>query len=285
MINTKTIKALKSHLNYAKKRDNKRKLRCNYKQGNSKKIQRVLRRKFNKQIAPSRKTDKRFFGRKKKMTADENLKNRALNLLKILNFKSKDGTKNSFHKFYGNYEIIIELNETEPKKSKINYGNTIKIDRYTTSSFKDEENFVVLECVNRLLEMDYRPEDIHLEKAYSSGRKTKGQFLDILVSKDEESFLMIECKVFGKDYEDELRKLKESGGQLFSYFVNDRDAKRLILYSSKIEEKKIISEYSVVNSSEFVGSAKNNIFDNWDKEIIHNKEIFDRYSKSYIFVS
>lgn len=216
------------------------------------------------------------------MALNSNL-NEIFVFLQTLNFKSKDGTILSYHKLYDNYEIIVELNESEPKKSKINYGNKIKKDRNTTSNFENQENFVVLECVNRLLEKGYKPEDIILEKAYSSGRKEKGQFLDILVTKDEESFMMVECKVFGEEYEKEITKIKDTGGQLLSYFVNDRDANKLVLYTSKLSDRKFVSEYSVINSSLFVGSSKKNIFDNWNKEIIYDKGIFDESSKAYIF--
>lgn len=203
--------------------------------------------------------------------------------IKILGFKSKDGTKFSYSKNYNEYEIVIELNELNPKKSRIDYGNKIKKDRNTTSNLECEENLVILECIDRLLTKGYKPEDLYLEKAYSSGRKEKGQFLDILVSKDEESFLMIECKVFGEEYEKELKKTKEFGGQLFSYFVNDRDAKRLILYTSKLNNKDIFSQFSVINSSNFVGSSKKDIFNNWDKELIYNQGILDKSSKAYLF--
>ncbi len=130
---------------------------------------------------------------------DKLLLQRIILFLEAIEFKSKDGTKSSYFKNYAGYEIVIELNESIPKKSKIDYGNKIKKDRATTSNFELEENFVILECVDRLLNKGYKPEDIHLEKAYSSGRKEKGQFLDILVSKDDESFLMIECMSMKKN--------------------------------------------------------------------------------------
>ena len=59
---------------------------------------------------------------------------------------------------------------------------------------------VVLECVNRLLEKGYKPENIELEKSWGMGH-TEG-YLDILV-KDEKnaSFAMIECKTWGKEYD------------------------------------------------------------------------------------
>jgi type I restriction enzyme M protein len=42
------------------------------------------------------------------------------------------------------------------QKARITYGNKIKSDNKTTQNFSQPENFVVLECVNRLLEKGYR---------------------------------------------------------------------------------------------------------------------------------
>ena len=63
---------------------------------------------------------------------------------------------------------------------KINYGNEIVIGNATTSNFSKPENFVVLECVDRLLEKGYKPKNIELEKIYPSGHGHSGN-LDILV--------------------------------------------------------------------------------------------------------
>lgn len=43
--------------------------------------------------------------------------------------------------------------------------------RHTTCNFSDNENFVVLECVTRLLDKGYRPKHIELEKARMLGRE------------------------------------------------------------------------------------------------------------------
>ena len=41
-----------------------------------------------------------------------------------------------------------------------------KVNIATTTNFSEPENFVVLECVNRLLDKGYRPESIELERAW-----------------------------------------------------------------------------------------------------------------------
>ncbi len=70
----------------------------------------------------------------------------------------------------------------------------------TTSNFENSENFVVLECVNRLLEKGYAPKSIALEKKYPLGRNLKGK-LDIVVADNEgKSFLMIECKTWREEH-------------------------------------------------------------------------------------
>ncbi len=84
---------------------------------------------------------------------EENIKE----LLKVLEFKPKNGTNNIYEKKYNNcnYKIIVDFNN-----KKINYGAKIKIGNATTSNFAKPENFVVLECVNRLLKKGYNPKNI-----------------------------------------------------------------------------------------------------------------------------
>lgn len=52
-------------------------------------------------------------------------------------------------------------------KKKLYYPDTIK-GRERNNGFDAPENFVVFECVNRLLEKGYRPEHIELEKSGTS---------------------------------------------------------------------------------------------------------------------
>lgn len=93
---------------------------------------------------------------------------------------------------------------------------------------------VVLECVDRLLEKGYPPKSISLEHKYPLGHVFKGK-LDILVfDNDNSPFIMIECKTWGTEYKKELKKMVKDGGQLFSYYVQDKATKYLCLYASSI---------------------------------------------------
>lgn len=157
-----------------------------------------------------------------------------IEFLKSIGFVLQNGSSQRYTKSYNNYEIICDI-----ENNIINYGNKIKIHRTTTSNFNQQENLVVLECVNKLLTMGYKPEAIELEKAYGSGRKEKGQFLDILLKReDETAFALIECKTFGEEHNKERIKMEKNGGQLFNYFANQKDADFLILYSCDVKDKK-----------------------------------------------
>lgn len=148
-------------------------------------------------------------------------------LLAELGFAPKNGTSNIYRKEYpahDNYGIEVDDN-----RQKIDYGSKIKA---SAINFSKAENFVVLECVDRLLTVGYEPERIELEKIYPSGHGHSGR-LDILVKdKDEKAYLMIECKTAGEKHQAERRKMIRNGGQLFTYYTMDRDAKYLCLYSS-----------------------------------------------------
>src|SRR5690606_10566032 len=140
-------------------------------------------------------------------------------LLQIIGFSPKENTIDIFQKKYSNVsDYCIEV---DFQKQVIDYGKKIKVESKTTQNFSQPENFVVLECVNRLLETGYKPENIVLEPTWKLGHQEKGR-LDILVKKDDKAFLMIESKTFGKEYEKELKNLHKDGGQLFSYFQQDK---------------------------------------------------------------
>jgi len=92
------------------------------------------------------------------------------NLIKQLGFSPKENESGVFCKKYNNGCII----EIDFENEVINYGKNIKYDNKTTQNFSQAENFVVLECVDRLLEKGYKPENIVLEKTYPSGHGVPG---------------------------------------------------------------------------------------------------------------
>lgn len=173
-----------------------------------------------------------------------------------MGFAIKNGeTQEIWHKTYAqhdNYSIIINF-DTE----KIDYesgatstqsiqmrgvnpdGTPVKATRKTTSNFAQNENMVVLECVNRLLEKGYKPNSIVLEKSWAAGHNTS-EYLDVYVMQNNKSYAMIECKTWGNEYQKEknkMNRLKSDGqpdGQLWAYLQYEKDTKLICLYSSHI---------------------------------------------------
>ena len=113
-------------------------------------------------------------------------------LLELLWFSLKDNAIWVYFKKYHDNSII----EVDCEKEDIRYLN-IECESKTTSNFSQPENFVVLECVDRLLDKWYYAKDIILEKTYKLGHVNKWR-LDILLKKEWKTFLMIECKTWGK---------------------------------------------------------------------------------------
>lgn len=78
-----------------------------------------------------------------------------------LGFAPKDGVVNVYQKTYKQHDYFIEIDFSN---EQICYGDLIGADCKTTQNFSQAENWVVLECVNRLLEKGYKPQNIILEK-------------------------------------------------------------------------------------------------------------------------
>ena len=207
-------------------------------------------------------------------------------LVTTIGFVPQNGKNGIYCKSYiahSGYTIFVDFNG-----EKIVYDSTqnplgiaIKVWDKATSNFSKAENFVVLECVDRLLNKGYSPTCIELEKTYPSGRGHSGR-LDIFVKTvDEAPFLMIECKTWGTEYEKEKNKMAKNGGQLFSYYSNDRDTQHLCLYTSRVEKT---AEYNhvivdVENAWRSLSGTKE-IYDHWNKNFKDNG-IFDNYAIPY----
>ncbi len=138
------------------------------------------------------------------------------------------------------YDKIKYQMSVDFTKKRIDFGLEIKKGDETTSHLGNPENIVVLECVDRLLEKGYQPADLTLEKKWKLGRTAKSGKADITVKgKDGKTLLIIECKTWGKEYEKELDNMKTNGGQLFSYYQQDKNTRYLCLYASREYNGKI----------------------------------------------
>lgn len=132
------------------------------------------------------------------MITKSNLKN----MLKSVGFS--DTSKDKYEKNYpiSDCSIIVDF-----RNEKIIYPEDkgFKVNVATTTNFSEPENFVVLECVNRLLDKGYRPENIELERTWTLGHEQKSGRADICVSNQNGKMLFIvECKTFGVEYNKEI---------------------------------------------------------------------------------
>ena len=205
-------------------------------------------------------------------------------LLKAIGFSIEDGSSDTWVKSYpnhNNYKLSIDFD-----KEEIIYGPKITLGDKTTCNFKSAENFVVLECVNRLLEKGYKPKSLHLEMIWPTGHGTSGK-LDILVKREDGSaYLMIECKTYGAEFDKEFKKILKDGGQLFTYFQQDKNTNILLLYASGLDKGKIVYRNEIVKIEDDYRQTGNvkDFHDRWSK-LPKNNGVFDTWVNSYDFQS
>jgi len=198
-------------------------------------------------------------------------------------FAPKENTANTYSKQYplcGGYCIDVDFNKEEI------FYNEIVSDSKTTQNFSQPENFVVLECVDRLLTKGYKPQNIILEKVWRSGHGTSGR-LDICVTHDDSSpYLLIECKTYGKEFEKELAKTHKDGGQLFTYFqLSGGKADVIMLYASELKGKEIVYRNEIIKiEDEYRSGEVKDIYEKWNK-LTKDNGIFDSWVKPYNFQS
>ena len=201
--------------------------------------------------------------------------------LKVMGFTEK--SKGIYEKNFG---VDVTMSADFNTK-KLSYPKNLIVNRDTITNFSQNENFVVFECVNRLLDKGYKPEDIELEKLYKLVHEEKSGYADICVSLEGKTLLIIECKTAGDEYKHELSNMMTDGGQLFSYRQQDQACQWLELYASDFVDGKLkISATSVSCHEENYNSAKNvkeffNIWSNTFKKQTAGDVIFHDETVSY----
>lgn len=163
------------------------------------------------------------------MITRENLKN----LLDSLGF-IKEGDVRVKHFPQGDFELKVDFG-----KSEFVYPESkgFKINERQTCNFTSNENFVVFECVHRLLSKGYKPEHIELEPKWKVGHGASGGRADVLVRNQEgKPLLLIECKTAGREFEKAWKETQIDGGQLFSYIEQEKDVEFVCLYASGFDE-------------------------------------------------
>lgn len=95
------------------------------------------------------------------MITQDNIKK----LLSVLGFSTEDSK--IYSKTYEQAGITLSVNIPNEHFHYTEAG--ITVGRETTSNFSEPENFVVFECIDRLLTIGYKPEHIELEPAWRLG--------------------------------------------------------------------------------------------------------------------
>ena len=198
-----------------------------------------------------------------------------------LGFVPKNGTNGIYHKVYVDYAIEIDF-----EKQNINYGSCIISESKTTQNFSQSENFVVLECVDRLLSKGYKPQNIILEKTWPSGHGTSGR-LDICVNREDGTpYMLVECKTYGKEFNKESAKIHKDGGQLFTYFqLSGGKADIIMLYTSELRNNKFVYENEIIKiEDDYRNGDVKDIYEKWNK-LTKDNGIFDSWVQPYNFQS
>jgi len=201
--------------------------------------------------------------------------------LQKLGFALIDGKTDCWFLTINKYTLEIDLKGSVKNGWKINYGSKIIVHRKTTSNFSQDENLVVLECVIRLLLKGYQANKIELEKKWHVGG-----YLDVFV-KDEldKAYLMIECKTWGEQYNKALNILLENDAkkeQILNYYLQDKNAKFLSLYTSHITSIGNLDYLSSILDTKDFSRAKNQseVYELWDK-VFYTKGIFEETISPY----
>ena len=210
-----------------------------------------------------------YSGEKRMITLD--------NLEKTLR---KLGFSQNNEKYYDQYGLKIDF-----IKRKMIYHKDIKVNDKTTSNFSCNENFVVFECVHRLLKKGYKPSCIELEPKWTLGRDVKGGKADILV-KDKEGnpYLLIECKTTdnkNSEFKKEWQKMQNDGGQLLSYYRQDRRVKFLCLYTSDLIGGEIVYENYILNMQDNKAYLEENYLTESYESAKSEEEIFRIWNEIY----
>lgn len=166
------------------------------------------------------------------------------NLLQALRFET-DTYKSVYSKTYPHCKKTLTV---DIDHEKINYDKIgILLGDKTTFNFSQEENFVVLECVDRLLRKGYEPEHLTLERRWQIGHGASGGKADINVfDRDGKTLFIIECKCWGKEYDRFKQKMLNDGAQLFSYLQQDKNTRFICLYASHLENNKVEYVNSII---------------------------------------
>lgn len=200
--------------------------------------------------------------------------------------QNKNGQLFEKHFFTQNCDLKVDFSTEKLIYPKQIIGHDRNTAFKKSNGQENNENFVVFECVHRLLEKGYRPEHIQLEKQWTLGHTTKGGRGDIIVydQNNKNVLCIIECKTFGKEYNTERDNTCNDGSQLFSYWQQEASTKWLALYASDFSHLGLSYNCEVINCSDDPNIIS---IANTNKHILlyrdaHSKDIrYETWKKTY----
>ena len=180
------------------------------------------------------------------------------NFKKVLEKLAFTENKNIYTKTF--HELDCEL-KVDFKNELLIYPENkgLKVNERQTCNFKANENFVVFECVFKLLNQGYNPAHIELEPKWQVGHGASGGRADILVKdNDGKSLLIIECKTAGNEFVKAWKTTQTKPTQLFSYVQQAKSTKFIALYASDFIDDNVQSNYYLINITDNEELLKNN---------------------------
>ena len=166
---------------------------------------------------------------------------------KLLVYLEFDLKKDVFTKHFSQFDCDLKV---DLKNGKLIYPieKGFIVNSETTSNFSSNENFVVFECVHRLLSQGYKPESIELEPSWKLGHSNKSGRADIFIKNlQNQPLLIIECKTAGKEFEKAWKYTLEDGGQLFSYLEQEKAVEFIALYASDFINNEIVTSQKIIS--------------------------------------
>lgn len=149
------------------------------------------------------------------------------------------------HRYDNDVYLKVDFNDAKLIYPK-NKG--LIINERQTCNFSQNENFVVFECVHRLLAQGYKPEHIELEPKWQVGHGASGGRADILIKDNQgDTLLIIECKTAGNELTRAWNRTLQDGGQLFSYVKQTSTTQFICLYASNWVDNQVKPNYYLIS--------------------------------------
>ncbi|WP_201600163.1 restriction endonuclease subunit S [Psychrobacter submarinus] len=164
-------------------------------------------------------------------------------ILRYLDFEESSDI--FIHRYANSAYLKVDFNKKELIYPE---DEGLTVNERQTCNFSQNENFVVFECVHRLLAQGYKPEHIELEPKWQVGHGASGGRADVLIKDNQgDTLLIIECKTAGNEFSKAWNRTLQDGGQLFSYVKQTSTTQFICLYASNWVDEQVKPDYYLIS--------------------------------------